>query len=254
MSLNIFHALDRTPDSFHAHDWWWYSHSGIRSNTWFISTNTLVRPTFFHFLSGICELKNLVELNLSWNKLDGSLPQCLSNLTYLRVLDLTSNQLSGNLPISVFANLTSLEYLSLSGNNFQGSFSLSVLANHSRLEVLQISRLQIETENFPWLPRFQLKVLNLRRCNISGTIPSFLQYQYDLRYIDLSHNNLAGTFPTWLLQNNTKLEFLFLFNNFLKGLLHLPDSKRDLLHLVISNNNFIGMLPDNFGMILPELV
>ncbi|XP_024036937.1 receptor-like protein 15 [Citrus sinensis] len=205
-------------------------------------------------MQGICELKNLVELNLSGNKFDGSLPQCLSNLTYLRVLDLSSNQLSGSLPISVFANLTSLEYLSLSDNKFQGSFSLSVLANHSRLEVLQISRLQIETENFPWPPKFQLKVLNLQHCNVSGTIPSFLQYQYDLRYIDLSHNNLAGTIPTWLLQNNTKLEILFLFNNFLTGRLHLPDSKRDLLHLVISNNNFIGTLPDNFGVILPELV
>ncbi|KAH9715322.1 Receptor-like protein 15 [Citrus sinensis] len=139
-------------------------------------------------MQGICELKNLVELNLSGNKFDGSLPQCLSNLTYLRVLNLSSNQLSGSLPISVFANLTSLEYLSLSDKKFQGSFSLSVLANHSRLE------------------------------------------------------------------NNTKLEILFLFNNFLTGRLHLPDSKRDLLHLVISNNNFIGTLPDNFGVILPELV
>ena len=135
-------------------------HSGIRSNTCFISANALLCLTFFHFLSGICELKNLVELNLSGNKFDGSLPQCLSNLTYLRVLDLSSNQLSGSLPISVFAILTSLEYLSLSDNKFQGSFSLSVLANHSRLEVLQISRLQIETENFPWPPKFQLKVLN----------------------------------------------------------------------------------------------
>ncbi|GAY65537.1 hypothetical protein CUMW_241900 [Citrus unshiu] len=180
--------------------------------------------------------------------------QCLSDLTYLRVLDLSSNKLSGNLPLSVIANLTSLDYLSLFDNHFQGSFPLSALANHSRLEVFQLSRLQVETENFPWLPKFQLKVLNLRHCNISGTIPRFLQYQYDLRYIDLSDNNLVDTFPTWLLQNNTKLEIMFLFNNFLTGNLQLPNSKRNLLYLVISNNGFIGKLPENFGLILPELV
>ncbi|ESR40676.1 Receptor-like protein 15 [Citrus sinensis] len=210
--------------------------------------------TFVHFLSGICDLKNLVELNINENEFDGLLPQCLSNLTYLRVLDLSSNKLSGNLPLSVIANLTSLEYLSLFDNHFQESFPLSVLANHSRLEVFQLSRLQVETENFPWLPKFQLKVLNLRHCNISGTIPRFLQYQYDFRYIDLSDNNLVDTFPTWLLQNNTKLEIMFLFNNFLTGNLQLPNSKRNLLHLVISNNSFISKLPENFGLILPELV
>ncbi|KAH9667088.1 Receptor-like protein 15 [Citrus sinensis] len=205
-------------------------------------------------VQGICDLKNLVELNINENEFDGLLPQCLSNLTYLRVLDLSSNKLSGNLPLSVIANLTSLEYLSLFDNHFQESFPLSVLANHSRLEVFQLSRLQVETENFPWLPKFQLKVLNLRHCNISGTIPRFLQYQYDFRYIDLSDNNLVDTFPTWLLQNNTKLEIMFLFNNFLTGNLQLPNSKRNLLHLVISNNSFISKLPENFGLILPELV
>lgn len=82
-------------------------------------------------------------------------------------------------------------------------------------------------------------MLNLRHCNISGTIPSFLQCQYDLRYIDLSDNSLVDAFPTWFLQNNTKVKIMFLFNNFLTGILQLPKSKSDLLHLVIFNNSLL---------------
>ncbi|GAY59118.1 hypothetical protein CUMW_192120 [Citrus unshiu] len=175
---------------------------------------------------GICELKNLFELNLARNNIGGDLPDCLNNLTRLKVLDTSFNQLSGSLP-SVIVNLTSLEYLDLSNNYFEGTFPISSLANHSKLKVLLLSTrnnnmLQLKTENF--LPTFQLKVLRLPVCNLK-VIPNFLVHQHELKYLDLSHNNLAGDFPTWILQNNTKLEVLCLTNNSFTGNLQLPHSK-----------------------------
>ncbi|KAJ0017409.1 hypothetical protein Pint_10208 [Pistacia integerrima] len=37
-------------------------------------------------LSGICELMDLVELNLEDNNLGGQVPQCLTNVTYLKFM------------------------------------------------------------------------------------------------------------------------------------------------------------------------
>ncbi|KAJ1429147.1 Leucine-rich repeat [Sesbania bispinosa] len=73
--------------------------------------------------------------------------------------------------------------------------------------------------------------------------------QHELRLIDLSHNKLGGDFPSWLLQNNTKLETLYLMNNSFTGTLQLPTFKHGLLDLQISNNKIGGQLPENIGEI-----
>ncbi|XP_027155557.1 receptor-like protein 15, partial [Coffea eugenioides] len=65
-------------------------------------------------LQGICRLKNLHELELGWNKFNGSIPMCFSNLTSLRLLDLSENKLSGNIPAALITPLIHLEFLSLS--------------------------------------------------------------------------------------------------------------------------------------------
>ncbi|KAL5769597.1 hypothetical protein ACOSP7_013751 [Xanthoceras sorbifolium] len=205
---------------------------------------------------GICELKNLIELNLKWNNFEGHLPTCLNNLTNIRVLDLSSNQLSGNISFVIQNLMTPLEYLSLEDNNFEGLFSFTSLANLSKLEIFGISTrnstLQVlETENFLQPPN-QLKVLYLSNCNLHA-IPSFVMYQHSLLFIDLSHNKLVGMFPTWLLHNNTRLQDMNLMNNSFTGILQLPNSTHDLLQLTISENNMTGQLPKNMGTILPRL-
>ncbi|KDO42718.1 hypothetical protein CISIN_1g043317mg, partial [Citrus sinensis] len=202
------------------------------------------------FLTGLANLTILQVLDLS-----GSSSNCLKYLSHLKVLDISHNQLSGSLS-STITSLTSLEYLDLSYNNFEGPCPLSSLANHSKLEVLLLSStnnmLLVKTENF--LPTFQLKVLELANCSLN-VVPTFLLHQYDLKYLDLSLNNLVGDFPSWMLQNNTKLEVLFLTNNSFTGNLRLPNTKHDFLHhLDASSNNFIGTLPQDMGTILKKLL
>ncbi|KAK1571336.1 hypothetical protein Q3G72_015299 [Acer saccharum] len=204
---------------------------------------------------GICNFKNLIELDLSENNFEGHLPPCVNNLTILRALDLSSNQLTGNIPSINL--MQSLEYLSLQDNNFEGLFSFSSLVNLSKLEIFELSTknstLQVlETENF-LLPPNQLKFLYLSKCNLH-VIPSFLMYQHSLEFIDLAHNKLVGMFPTWILQNNTRLQGMYLTNNSLSGILQLPNSTHDLLDLRISNNNLNGQLPMNIAVILLRLV
>ncbi|KAG8643698.1 hypothetical protein MANES_11G060215v8 [Manihot esculenta] len=208
---------------------------------------------------GLCVLKSLVELHLQGNRLSGPLPECIGNFTNLQFLDLSFNQLSGNIQ-SIVSELTSLKYLLLHGNEFEGSFSFSALANHSKLEVFILSpgnsRLEVETENPTWFPAFQLKYIQLSNCSLNvrtRAIPSFLHYQYDIRFIDLSHNTLVGAFPTWILQNNSNLGVINLRNNSFTGTFQLPNFKHDLVQLDISSNNLTGMLPKEFGLVLPRL-
>ncbi|KAF9586936.1 hypothetical protein IFM89_039808 [Coptis chinensis] len=187
-------------------------------------------------ISGFCELTRLQELDLRMNKFEGILPPCLNNLTSLRMVDFSDNQLSGNIPSSLTSNLTSLDYISLSRNQFdQSSLSFMSLANHKN----------------------QLNVLRLSNCNLNTStsdLLNFLHNQYDLRTVDLSHNNLRGKFPTWLFENNSMLEVLNLKNNSINGDILFPSSPMVNLTVInISNNKIQGKLPTNIGDIFPSL-
>ncbi|AEE35564.1 unnamed protein product [Arabidopsis thaliana] len=207
----------------------------------------------FSIQSGICELNNMQELDLSQNKLVGHLPSCLTSLTGLRVLDLSSNKLTGTVPSSL-GSLQSLEYLSLFDNDFEGSFSFGSLANLSNLMVLKLcsksSSLQVLSES-SWKPKFQLSVIALRSCNMEK-VPHFLLHQKDLRHVDLSDNNISGKLPSWLLANNTKLKVLLLQNNLFTSF-QIPKSAHNLLFLDVSANDFNHLFPENIGWIFPHL-
>ncbi|KAJ9703069.1 hypothetical protein PVL29_004722 [Vitis rotundifolia] len=209
-------------------------------------------------MEGLCKL-NLEELDLSGNGFEDSLPACLNNLTLLRLLDLSKNNFRGTIPSSLFSNLKSLEYISLSENHFEGSVYFGSLFNHSRLEVFDLTSnnkyLKVETENPTWsFPLFQLKILQLSNCTLK-VVPSFLLSQHDLRVVDLSYNHMTGDVPTWLLDNNTKLEYLSLESNSLTGVLDLPSNPihSDMRLLDFSLNCIHGDLPPFIGSIFPRL-
>ncbi|GLT49221.1 hypothetical protein SLA2020_227950 [Shorea laevis] len=67
----------------------------------------------------ITKIAALGILNLSMNHLNGSIPDKIGNLRWLESLDLSHNQLSGQIPPSL-SNLTFLSYLNLSYNNLTG--------------------------------------------------------------------------------------------------------------------------------------
>ncbi|RWR75584.1 putative LRR receptor-like serine/threonine-protein kinase isoform X2 [Cinnamomum micranthum f. kanehirae] len=211
-------------------------------------------------IQGLCKLKNLQELDLCCNEFEGMIPLCLSNLTNLQLLDLSYNQFSGKIPASLTAGLSSLLYFSLAYNRFSGLFTLGSFAHLSKLKGLELSNndLEVETEYPPWNSAFQLKFLGLSNCKLNrwtGTIPSFLYYQYDLTEVDLSHNHLSETFPIWLLENNTRLEILNLRNNSFFGTFNLPlhSNNTNMMLLDISNNHFSEKLPFNIGTLFPNL-
>jgi Leucine-rich repeat (LRR) protein len=67
---------------------------------------------------------------------------------------------------------------------------------------------------------------------------------------------MTGEFPRWLLQNNTKLEELYLVNNSLSGSFHLANHSLVswLSHLDISRNRIHNEIPTEIGAYFPRLV
>ncbi|XP_021674213.2 cuscuta receptor 1 isoform X2 [Hevea brasiliensis] len=204
---------------------------------------------------GICELKHLQMLDVSYNDLSGTLPWCLANLTSLQRLYLISNHFTGK--IFPVGGLTSIQELKLSGNHFQIPISLSPFFNHTRLKHLQgeDNEVYTELEVHNLIPKFQLETLVLPCLGYGGAFPKFLYHQHNLRVVDLSHIKMKGGFPFWLLDNNTNLEELSLANNSLSGPLQLPSHLHmRLSNLDISNNGFHGHIPMAIGASFPMLL
>ncbi|KAL9339618.1 hypothetical protein Peur_068633 [Populus x canadensis] len=232
---------------------------------------------------GLCELKHLQDLDISRNNLTGSLPSCFSNLTNLQFLDISRNNLTGSLP-SCFSNLTNLQSLDISFNHFTGNISLSPSGSLTSIRYLMLSHnhFQIPISLGPFfnlsklkhltgdnneiyestelvhnlIPRFQLQWLSLKCTGSGGTFPKSLYYQHDLHFVDLSYIKMTGEFPSWLLQNNTKLEELYLVNNSLSGSFQLTNHSLVswLSRLDISRNRFHNQIPTEIGACFPRLV
>ncbi|MBA0637133.1 hypothetical protein Godav_029473 [Gossypium davidsonii] len=159
-----------------------------------------------------------------------------------------------------FSNLTSLRVLDVSGNHFQIPLSFAPFANLSNLKTLLIdeNKMVMEPSFYTSIPKFQLEVISFSNCitsqQLSLKLPTFLYYQYDLRYVDLSQNNVSGTVLTWLLENNTKLEVLILRSNSFIGPLSLPSAPNSNVSFIdISQNKLQGQIPSNICSTFPHL-
>ncbi|KAH1067824.1 hypothetical protein J1N35_032811 [Gossypium stocksii] len=204
---------------------------------------------------GFCGLTNLRDLVMTNNNLEGTLPECFSNFTSLESLDLSYNQLCGN--VSALKTLASLRELSLSNNYFQIPSSLGPFFNLSKLKHFDADNntIYIESEMQPLVPRFQLNRISLSSCGDVGQFPHFLFHQHELRQVYLSNNNFREGFPNWLLNNNANLERLVLANNSLQGHFELPFLPHtDLSYLDVSENSFYSNLPIDIGEKLPSLL
>ncbi|XP_065848682.1 cuscuta receptor 1-like isoform X2 [Euphorbia lathyris] len=209
---------------------------------------------------GLCQLKHLQALDLSDNDLNGNIPWCLANFTSLQYLDLSENQFNGTMFSSPLQSLTSLKYLSLYGNLFQIPISLTPLFNLSQLKSLIVGKnlIYADINDYNLIPKFQLELLNFNGYYVGygdvGAIPKFLYHQHNLQWVVISNIKLRGNFPHWLLENNTRMNALYLNNNSLSGSLQLPTNPHvNLSFLDISDNSFIGYIPSKIGVYFPRL-
>ncbi len=185
-------------------------------------------------------------LSLYENRLSGTIPEELGNLSRLKELSLSSNQLSGEIPAEL-GNLSNLEELHLYQNELGGTIP-EEFGNLSRLRELSLSRNQLSGEIPAELGSLSiLEELYLYENQLSGAIPVELGNLSRLKELSLSSNQLSGEIPSEL-GNLSNLEELHLYQNELGGTIpeELGNLSR-LRELSLSRNQLSGAIPAELG-------
>ncbi|XP_050256930.1 probable LRR receptor-like serine/threonine-protein kinase At1g53430 isoform X2 [Quercus robur] len=190
-------------------------------------------------------LRNLQELDLSFNYISGSIPSSFSQLP-LVILSLSRNRLSGEIPKGI-GEIGSLEELVLEANQLDGHLPKN-LGNLSSLK-----RLVLNANNFTGtIPETFGKLTNLTEFRIDGTaisgkIPSFIGNWSKLERLDMQGTFMEGPIPVTisLLSNLIELKI-----SDLKGLsIGFPNLKdlKKLKYLVLRNCLITGSIPGYVG-------
>ncbi|CAN4080242.1 unnamed protein product [Withania somnifera] len=183
----------------------------------------------------------LTELDLSGNNLTGSVSMITS--TTLRVLNLSSNALFGELPLVT----GSIAVLDLSKNQLEGN--LTRMQKWGNIEFLDLSQNQL-TGNIPEVTAqfLRLNHLNLSHNALTGSLPKVITLFPKITALDLSFNQLDGSLLTSLLTLPT-IEELHLQNNAFVGNIDFsaPSATPNLRVLDLSHNQLAGSFHDGFG-------
>ena len=195
------------------------------------------------------ELNNLTRLErlyLSENRLSGAIPAELGNLVNLIELELWDNKLSGTIPPEL-GRLANLEFLYLGDNELSGTIPTE-LSNLTNLEELGLHSNKLRGAIPAELGELSnLKWLFLSENRLSGPIPPELGQLTYLTELYLGDNELGGTIPPQL-GNLTNLETLFLHSNQLRGA--IPSELGNLTNLTglsLWGNRLNGAIPSELG-------
>ncbi|XP_019059588.1 PREDICTED: receptor-like protein 12 [Tarenaya hassleriana] len=208
--------------------------------------------------------RDMLNLDLSNNKIRGEIPDWLWRLPQLNVLNLSHNAFSsfhGSLEgfpatILVSVDISSnmfqgplfvpsryLRYLSAKGNHFSGEIPESICAS-SFMRILDLSNNSF-TGSIPWCLRnlqSDLAVMNLGHNHLSGSFPDMFANGNSLESLDVSHNRLGGKLPKSLI-NCTRLEILNVGSNRIRDSFPLwLKSLQELQVLVLRSNEFHGTI------------
>ncbi|GAY65233.1 hypothetical protein CUMW_239620, partial [Citrus unshiu] len=198
-------------------------------------------------LSCGCVVNSLEGLYLGWNNFTGPIAH-LGGFSSLEALSLEVNRLNGTIGTSL-SQLSKLEFLSLDGNSFTGVISETFFSNMSNLQMLFLADNSLALKlSHNWVPLFQLKWLSLASCKMGPHFPKWLQTQNQLVHLDISNVGITDIIPDWFWDLSSKLSYLNLSNNHIKG--RLPDlslrfdgTRIGGTSIDINSNHFEGSIP-----------
>ncbi|KAK1438210.1 hypothetical protein QVD17_04016 [Tagetes erecta] len=202
----------------------------------------------FTSITGISDLNStsgMFRLDVSSNRLSGSIPDVFHNFWNLSYFAAQSNDFSGVIPRSL-SNSPTISSLNLRNNSLGGliDFNCSVMVN--------LTSLDLGTNNFSGtIPANlascrKLKALNLARNKLVGQIPESFKNFESLSYLSLSNcsfSNLSSSLK--VLQHCPNLTVLVLTMNFNSEQLPSDDDLqfKSLKALVIANCRLTGNIP-----------
>ncbi|KAL7248597.1 hypothetical protein ACSBR2_003352 [Camellia fascicularis] len=232
-------------------------------------------------------LQNLVKLDLSYNSLSinasgsnsalSSFPQLdmltlvscklqkfppLMNQSRMTYLDLSDNQISGEIPnwiwnigsgTLMYLNLSRnlLVVLDLSNNRFNGTIPQCLIESCiATLGVLNLHNNSLTGNILGTFPEScTLRTLDFNGNHLEGQVPKSLANCTNLEVLNLGNNNLYDYFPCFL-KSLSSLHILNLRSNKFQGVIRCEGEYNDtwpkLQIIDIALNNFSGVLPQKF--------
>ncbi|XP_048633705.1 receptor like protein 21 isoform X2 [Brassica napus] len=161
----------------------------------------------------------------------------------LRLLDLSSNKLSGNVPTWLLENNTQLEVLLLQNNSFTIFQIPTTTIVHHNLQLLDFSKNDIGGLFPDNIGRLLPHLVHMNGSNngFQGNFPSSMGEMKNISFLDLSYNNFSGKLPRSFFTGCFSLKYLKLSHN--KFTDHVPPrvtnfTSLDVLRL--DNNLFTG--------------
>ncbi|XP_031491885.1 receptor protein kinase TMK1-like [Nymphaea colorata] len=186
----------------------------------------------------------VTALNLGKQKLSGSLPASVRNLTALMTLALQSNAIGGPLPS--LAGMSSLQVVYLHDNNFS-SVPPDFFDGLTSLQAIYLDYNPFAPWSLP--PSLQgvasLVNFSANNANVNGSIPSFFGSFPSLASIRLAFNSLSGGIPSSLA--GSTLQVLWLNNqqgSKLTGQIDVLANMTGLVQVWLQSNAFSGPIPD----------
>ncbi|CAN6372475.1 unnamed protein product [Urochloa humidicola] len=184
----------------------------------------------------------VVALHLNSFNLSGHISPFLSNMSFLKELDLGNNQLGGLIPREI-GKMGRLQLLNFSKNQLEGSIPVT-LGGCAELKTLHLSDNHLQGDIPHEVGTLKnLIYLKLSRNGLSGEIPRSLGDLKSIKYLLLCGNRLSGEIPSFW-GNLTNLSYLCLAANMLTGA--IPSSMGTLSRLSwidIGRNNLTGLIP-----------
>nr|GMD67449.1 LRR receptor-like serine/threonine-protein kinase GSO2 [Ipomoea batatas] len=201
--------------------------------------------------SSTLKFPSLGTLDLSGNKINGTLPQGLGNMfPMLDFLDVSNNILEGVVTENHFVNLKELGFFYASGNR------LTLRVSPNWLPPLKLSKLGLGSwhlgPQFPvWLKSLKeiISEVDISNAGIKDEVPTWLwNLSSQLSVLNLSHNQFYGQLP----QNTFALTYFDLSNNFFSGdvvgfFCHPQNESIKLNKLHLRRNALSGQIPDCLG-------
>ena len=180
----------------------------------------------------IIGLSNLRVLSVSYNQLSGDIPGWVWKLPSLQALDLSNNRFSGRFP----ATLTHLSFFKLN-QTWANSNDQTTLYEELPLMLKNTVRIldYVESERI---------YLDMSMNNLEGEIPKSFGELIGLRGANLSHNRISGTIPAATFGRLMQLEELDVSYNQLSGGIPQDLTSLDgLSTLNLAHNQLEGPIP-----------
>ncbi|CAL5091992.1 unnamed protein product [Urochloa decumbens] len=194
------------------------------------------RNSFLGPLPSIIEAPQLKILLMFSNQIGGSIPESFCTLKELLNLDLSSNVLEGEIPHCF--EFKDIIFLQLGNNSLSGYFP-AFLRTCTKLGFLDLGWNKFFGSLPDWIGEVEgLHFLRLNHNMFSGNIPIEITNLNHLQCLDLSNNNISGVIP-WHLSNLTGMTK----NNDFMELYYYADQSENETISTDEVNQFEDVLP-----------